>query len=77
MRTRRHGRRPAYNESDLTHVATRDDAATETLQGRGLDVRRVTSRPEGSLLIEWRRTPTEAERALADQLLPGAAHAHA
>lgn len=71
-------RRPApkYDENDsITDVTTRDDAATELLQSRGLDVRRVT-RTGDSLLVEWRRTPTEAERNVAEQDLPGAAHAH-
>lgn len=69
---------PAYNENDNPiDIAQRDDAATTLLQGRALDVRRVMRTPAGGILIEWRRTPTEAERAVADQLVSGAAHAHA
>lgn len=74
-RHKRHGT-PAYHENgDLTAVATCDDAALSLLQGRGLAVKRVMRSPGGSLTVEWRKPPTEAERAFADELLPGAAHA--
>jgi len=68
---------PPYDENDNpTDIAQRDDTATDLLQSRALDVRRVMRTPAGGILIEWRRTPTEAERAVADQLVPGAALAH-
>jgi hypothetical protein len=67
---------PAYDENgDLTAVAVSDNDAAALLQGRGLQVKRVMRSPTGSLTVEWRKPPTEAERAFVDELLPGAAHA--
>lgn len=53
--------------------APKVDERLATLQAYGLDVAGVTDR-NGTLLIEWHRPPTEAERAQANLLLPGALH---
>ena len=49
-----------------------DDRLT-ALRAHGLDVAGVTDR-DGTPLIEWQRPPTEADRAQAALLLPGALH---
>lgn len=67
---------PAYNENDhLTDITTTDDEATARLQSHGLPVRHVTRTPSGNLTIIWKPIATEADRAFASELLPGAAHA--
>lgn len=44
-----------------------------TLHAQGLDVAGIAER-DGTPLVQWRKPPTEAERALANSLLPGARH---
>ena len=53
--------------------APKADDRLATLRAQGLDVAGVTDR-DGTPLIEWRKAPTEAERAQANLLLPGALH---
>ena len=49
-----------------------DDRLTP-LRAQGLDVAGVTE-SDGTPLIQWHRPPTEAERAQANLILPGALH---
>lgn len=49
------------------------DDTLATLRAHGLQVERVVDLPNGPR-IEWRKPPTEAERALVNDLLPGASH---
>lgn len=49
------------------------DDTLAALHAHGLQVERVVDLPNGPR-IEWRKSPTEAERALVNQLLPGAVH---
>lgn len=49
------------------------DNRLTTLRAEGLDVAGVTDR-DGPPLIMWHRSPTEAERAQANLILPGALH---
>lgn len=49
-----------------------DDRLT-TLRAQGLDVAGIAER-DGAPLIMWQRPPTEAERAQANLILPGALH---
>lgn len=49
-----------------------DDRLT-TLRAQGLDVSAISQR-EDVPLIQWHRPPTEAERAQANLILPGALH---
>lgn len=49
------------------------DDTLATLHAHGLQVERVVDLPNGPR-IEWRKPPTEAERAFANDLLPGASH---
>ncbi|MBK6468845.1 MAG: hypothetical protein IPF96_19950 [Rhodobacter sp.] len=48
--------------------------AFDRMTAQGLDVRNVSLRKDGAFLVSWNRPPTEAERALANSLLPGALH---
>lgn len=67
---------PAYDENDrAAGVTVTDDEATALLQSHGLPVRHVTRTPAGAVTIIWKPIATEAERAFALELLPGAAHA--
>lgn len=54
------------------HAPKPDDRLT-ALRAQGLDVAGVTDR-DGTPLIEWQCPPTEAERAQANLILPGALH---
>lgn len=54
-------------------TAPKPDDRITALRAQGLDVAGVTDR-DGTPLIEWRRPPTEAERAQANLILPGALH---
>ena len=49
-----------------------DDRLT-SLRAQGLDVAGIADR-DGTPLIMWRKPPTEAERAQANLILPGAFH---
>lgn len=49
------------------------DARLTTLRAQGLDVAGIADR-DGTPLIMWHRPPTEAERAQANLILPGALH---
>lgn len=53
--------------------APKPDDHLTALRALGLDVAGVTDR-DGTPLIEWQRPPTEAERAQANLILPGALH---
>lgn len=49
------------------------DARLATLHAQGLDVSGIVDR-DGTPLVQWRKPPTEAERAQANLILPGALH---
>lgn len=49
------------------------DARLTTLRAHGLDVSAISQRDDVPL-IQWQRPPTEAERAQANLILPGALH---
>jgi hypothetical protein len=53
--------------------APQADDRLVTLRAQGLNVSAVSER-EGTPLIHWHRPPTEAERAQANLILPGALH---
>ncbi|GEM_PF-4069463 len=53
--------------------APKPDDRLTSLRAHGLDVAGVTDR-DGAPLIQWHRPPTEAERAQANLILPGALH---
>lgn len=49
------------------------DDRLATLRAQGLDVAGIADR-DGTPLIQWRKPPTEAGRAQANLILPGALH---
>ncbi|PTX01988.1 hypothetical protein [Pararhodobacter aggregans] len=53
--------------------APKPDDRLVTLRAQGLDVAGIGDR-DGTPLIQWQRPPTEAERAQANLILPGALH---
>lgn len=53
--------------------APKADDRAAILRAQGLDVKAVVDRDDAPLIM-WRKPPTEAERALANSLLPGARH---
>ncbi len=53
--------------------APKPDDRLTTLRAQGLDVVGIGNH-DGAPLIMWQRPPTEAERAQANLILPGALH---
>lgn len=53
--------------------APKADDRDAILRAQGLNVKAVVDRDDAPLVM-WNRPPTEAERALANSLLPGARH---
>jgi hypothetical protein len=53
--------------------APKPDDRLVTLRAQGLDVAGIADR-DGTPLIQWHRPHTEAERAQANLILPGALH---
>lgn len=53
--------------------APKADDRAATLRAQGLDVKVVVDRDDAPLVC-WNRPPTEAERAQANLILPGALH---
>lgn len=56
-----------------TKPAPKPDDRLTTLRAQGLDVAGIGDH-DGAPLIQWHRPPTEAERAQANLILPGALH---
>lgn len=53
--------------------APKPDERLTALRAHGLDVSSISQR-DGTPLVHWTKPPTEAERAQANLLLPGALH---
>ena len=53
--------------------APKADDRLATLHAQGLDVTGIADR-DGTPLVQWRKPPTEAERAQVNLILPGALH---
>lgn len=53
----------------LPDVTVTDDDMTARLSGNGLNVKRVTTNPAGGIVVHWRKPPTEAEQAFAQELI--------
>ena len=53
--------------------APKPDDRLTTLRAHGLDVSAISQRDDVPLIM-WQRPPTEAERAQANLILPGALH---
>lgn len=53
----------------LPDVTVNDDDMTARLSGNGLSVKRVTANPQGGIVVHWRKPPTEAEQAFAQELI--------
>lgn len=54
---------------DRANVTVADHGSRFILQGHALDVARVTNAPDSRKTIIWNRTPSEDDRAFAEQLL--------
>ena len=51
-----------------TNVTVTEEEITARLQSHGLCIKRATKNPSGAIVVHWRKPPTEAEQAFAQEL---------